>query len=289
MLKPKMQTSIQGRVFLVGCPRSGTTLLQSLLAAHPQIASFPESHFFRFLCRSRPVWRRALGLVSPATKQRFEKFLEDLNCQDTQAYLPKLPLQRHYVRAFNTLLDTLTYQQQKNIWLEKTPDHIRNITYIETQVDKAKFIHLIRNGADVVASLYDVRKKYSEQWRGECSIEQCVNKWIKDVKTSLQHLHKPNHILVCYEELVENPSLVLKELCQFISIEFDETMLKGYKSVAKQVTLPDEPWKKSVGDSIKSANGTKFYELFNEEQRAYILQQISQSGIEEQLQKFYRS
>jgi hypothetical protein len=33
------------RLFLVGCPRSGTTLLQSLLAAHPQIASFPESHF----------------------------------------------------------------------------------------------------------------------------------------------------------------------------------------------------------------------------------------------------
>ncbi|NJL55543.1 sulfotransferase [bacterium] len=35
-------------LFLVGCPRSGTTLLQSMLASHPQIASFPETKFSSF-------------------------------------------------------------------------------------------------------------------------------------------------------------------------------------------------------------------------------------------------
>ncbi|NJL67494.1 MAG: sulfotransferase [Microcoleus sp. SM1_3_4] len=37
------------RIFLVGCPRSGTTILQSLLASHPEIISFPESKFFHYL------------------------------------------------------------------------------------------------------------------------------------------------------------------------------------------------------------------------------------------------
>ena len=37
---------IQKRIFIVGCPRSGTTLLQSLLLKHNEITSFPESHFF---------------------------------------------------------------------------------------------------------------------------------------------------------------------------------------------------------------------------------------------------
>ena len=41
--------AILSRIFLVGCPRSGTTLTQSLLAAHPMVASFPESHFFSHL------------------------------------------------------------------------------------------------------------------------------------------------------------------------------------------------------------------------------------------------
>jgi hypothetical protein len=37
------------RIFLVGAPRSGTTILQSLLAAHPEVISFPESKFFHYL------------------------------------------------------------------------------------------------------------------------------------------------------------------------------------------------------------------------------------------------
>ena len=45
-MKNIKRIKIKDRIFIVGCPRSGTTLLQSLLAAHPQIHSFPETHFF---------------------------------------------------------------------------------------------------------------------------------------------------------------------------------------------------------------------------------------------------
>ena len=41
------------RIFLVGAPRSGTTILQSLLAAHPKITSFPETKFFQYLWSDR--------------------------------------------------------------------------------------------------------------------------------------------------------------------------------------------------------------------------------------------
>ncbi|MGL6135938.1 MAG: sulfotransferase, partial [Planktothrix sp.] len=60
------------RLFLVGCPRSGTTLLQSLLAAHSQIASFPESQFFRCLLENRPPWRVKLRIPGRFARQRFE-------------------------------------------------------------------------------------------------------------------------------------------------------------------------------------------------------------------------
>ncbi len=49
-----MTSVIEGRIFVVGAPRSGTTLVQSLIASHSQVTSFTESHFFsRHFERSR--------------------------------------------------------------------------------------------------------------------------------------------------------------------------------------------------------------------------------------------
>ena len=69
-----MQTAPKQRIFLVGCPRSGTTLLQSLLAAHPDITSFPESHFFRHLIDNRRWLHRTFGIASKRARTRKIKF-----------------------------------------------------------------------------------------------------------------------------------------------------------------------------------------------------------------------
>ena len=56
------------RVFLVGIMRSGTTLLQSLLAAHSRVTSFPETMFFRFLTGEPLAWWR--GMPPTTLKER---------------------------------------------------------------------------------------------------------------------------------------------------------------------------------------------------------------------------
>ena len=63
------------RVFLVGVPRSGTTLLQSMLAAHPDIASFTESHFFSMHFRYSKAAQRYELTQDPT--DRVHKFLEE--------------------------------------------------------------------------------------------------------------------------------------------------------------------------------------------------------------------
>jgi len=50
-----MAAGIKTRAFLVGCPRSGTTLLQAMLFAHPEIYSFPETNFFLSLFGARDL------------------------------------------------------------------------------------------------------------------------------------------------------------------------------------------------------------------------------------------
>lgn len=277
-----MQAPIKGRIFLVGCPRSGTTLLQSLLAAHPQIASFPETRLFLSLEMSRGFWRRGLGLASRRAKPRFNQFLHEIDHDEMQKLLPRTALFiPQYAQAFIRVLDTLTKQQDKSFWLEKSPPHLRCIDLIEQWVTGPKFIHITRNGADVVASLYEVTHRHPEAWHGVWDIDRCIRKWIEDVRLSSDHLHKPNHTLVQYEQLVEDPRAILIELCEFIGTEFNEAMLQDYGAVAKQVSLKWELWKESVGEAIQAGNSKKFYELFNQEQRQYILKQLSEVNLDE--------
>lgn len=271
-----MQSKTKNPVFIVGCPRSGTTLLQSLLSAHPQIASYPESHFFLKLFPKDNNWRRKIGIASRDAKPRFEAFLQEIEHQEFQKYIPKFPtFAFQFVRAFIKVLDTLTQQQGKSLWLEKTPMHLHHIEYIEKFIPEAKFIHIIRSGTDVVASLYEVTHKYPEAWSGERDIDTCISRWINDVKISLSYLDKSNHILVRYEDLIKDTNLVIKELCNFIGVEFVETMLNEYSTVARRIRLESEPWKSSVTEKIQSTNLKKFDNLFDDNQKEYIVKQLS--------------
>jgi len=266
-------------LFLVGCPRSGTTLLQSLLAAHSEIASFPESHFFRKLAPfERRYWLlKQFGVASRRARPQLEKFLCEVGEGQLCSQLPRGTMSmRRLTQSFIEILDLLTEQQGKSIWLEKTPGHLHHIDLIETLVPNAKFIHIIRNGADVVASLYEVTQKYPQLWGGQpLGIDRCIDEWMKDVKTSQRYLHQLNHIGVGYEDIVENPQQVLEHLCQSIGINYEPMMLQEYQTVSRKLVLKHESWKKAVEGQIQAAGPRKFDTLFNESQRSCILQKLS--------------
>jgi hypothetical protein len=271
------QSAIKTRLFLVGCPRSGTTLLQSLLAAHPEVASFPESHLFQSLWMYR--WSRLFGLASSKGRKQLNWFLQEIHQEHLQNQFPKNAWFIHqYGKVLQQALDNATQSQGKNIWLEKSPEHVRYIRYIEASLPDAKFIHLIRNGSDVVASLYDVTHKHRQPdvWGNEpWELDKCIRHWIRSIEFGRPYLKKPNHILVRYETLVENPELILRELCDFMETSFYPSMLKDYGKMAQKVVLKNEAWKATVCQPISNANSTKFYQLFSPEQQQYILDQLS--------------
>lgn len=272
-----MNPEINNRIFIVGCPRSGTTLLQSLITAHPEIASFPESYFFQSLKSPWP-WGSWLGIASPKAKIRFNNLLREIGQE--QKYLPKLSIfQSQYSSAFVKVLDTITRQQNKSIWLEKTPQHLLHVDLIEQQVKDAQFVHIQRNGEDVVASLYDWALKYPDQsWSKLREIDRAIDLWIKYAEASRSHLHKPNHLLVSYEKLVAHPQIALIKICEFLSIDFEPAMLQQHKAASKKVVTKNEPWKAAVSEPISNANGTKFYQLFSAEQRQYITHRLSSAS-----------
>jgi hypothetical protein len=253
------------RIFLIGAPRSGTTMLQSLLASHPSIISFPETKFFHYLLYDQ---------FSQSLPKRLEKFFVDelkrpellKNWSGGQSDLDK-------AHCFIKILDELAEEQEKCIWLEKTPEHIYFIDYLENLLPNALFIHILRNGIDVIASMYEANRKSPEAWGGIWNLDFCIKRWQEAISISNQYVEKDNHLLIKYEQILENPKINLSKICDFIQIDFNDLMLINYQKTAKKLSL-ELPWHQGIDRDIQASETPKYKKIFNKDEIEYILQKI---------------
>jgi hypothetical protein len=275
----KDTNKIENRVFLVGCPRSGTTFLQILLARHPNIASFPESHFFPTLHPKHEPRRRLLKLASRKTKQRLIKFLlSSKHPSPERVIYPWTLFQFQYINRFIKALDLIAITQGKKNWLEKTPDHIYYVNEIERSVKNARFIHIIRGGPDVVASLYEVTHKYPRYWGGCWSVNQCIDKWASCIQESRSHALKQNHLTVQYEDLVAEPENIATKIFSWLCIKSVNHILLDNESLGGLIEKY-ESWKFDVSLGIDYTPQNKFKTVFSTEQQRDILRKLGSLGI----------
>jgi hypothetical protein len=186
---------------------------------------------------------------------------------------------RDFHQSFVRTLDQVTLSVAKDIWVEKTPAHLHHIDQIQSRISRTKFIHIIRNGADVVASLYKVTNEHPHEWaliskrffRGY-SVEQCVAIWNHDILLSAKWIKEPNHILVKYEELVDNPPAVLQSICQFLEIDYANDMERP-EQVSHKIVNPREVWKANNTKGICKPRST-FDAIFNEHEKRFILDNL---------------
>lgn len=273
-----MNTKLLPPIFLVACPRSGTTLLQSLLAAHPHIYSLPETKFFQFAVpsyRKEPI-RASLGLISKKLLPRLEVFLADhLERPDLLSDLPNIPFLSLYTARFREILDQLTIEAGKQVWLEKTPEHIFYIRKIQNFLPSARFIHLIRQPRDVIASLYEITHKYPEWWGGIWDVEHCIKRWQDALKISCVYRDHPDHLLVKYEDLVKESPVCLQKICDFLQVDFTSEMLSNYGEMTERLTVKSSRTVNKTG--IVDGGSEKFHKIFSDEEKALIESRLLQT------------
>jgi len=268
------------RIFLVGCPRSGTTLLQSMVASHSQVISFPETHFFSKTLSINPLLRR-IKLYGPGSRDFITDFLDEHGYSDIRPISDLPPLCTHN-RWCKTLLNTIDEMilaesgdpKSNNIWgLEKTPRHLFYISSIQQVGYQNKFLHILRSGPDVVASLYLATQKYPEQWGGSRSIKKCISWWNNSIRESLKYQDDPNHLFATYEQLLTNPEKVLETICNFMEIDYQKTMTEDFHNRAGSLTKEAEEWKqRNVKQSLSKSN--KLQQHFDDETIAYIRKNV---------------
>src|SRR5918992_1143853 len=138
-------------VFVVGCERSGTTLLRAMLDSHPELAIPPESHFLTKVMRK--PYNRESFLTMLSEHRRFARW--ELSIEDVSEALDRSHVADN-AAAVRALYSTYARITEKRRWGDKTPEYVRNIQGLSSFLPEARFVHLIRDGRDVTLSWLDV-------------------------------------------------------------------------------------------------------------------------------------
>ncbi|MBE9126145.1 MULTISPECIES: sulfotransferase family protein [unclassified Coleofasciculus] len=201
--------------FIVGCPRSGTSLLQMLMNLHPNIAIPPESHIFE---RFSGVFANYGDLHKSSNLQLFVKdILHDKRIKEwgLEISVAEFCTQIKIVSikgVVSLLFELYAQKNGKKRWGDKTPQHAMYLKEINKIFPEAKFIHLIRDGRDVAESLKRVPI-------GPKSIYKIAHRWRKYIlafEEFKQSTDTRNWIEVHYEDLVQNLNSELFKIFDFL-------------------------------------------------------------------------
>ncbi|MCB0107196.1 MAG: sulfotransferase [Caldilineaceae bacterium] len=261
-------TETNAPIFIVGVPRSGTTLLAAMMAAHSRLSCGTETRFFHFLAKTD-----AQALCAPATwPQRAVDFLFSLHLVDCpipehfgltraaiddylQAQAPTVPA------ILGALTDQLRQQEGKARWVEKSPEHLRHVPTIRHYFPASPIIRIVRDPRDVALSLMKT------PWASDHFLDNLLV-WRHYDEASASFFQTDSCCAtVVYEELVQAPEHELRRLCHFIGEEYQSQMLDTSQSATHVVTEKDR-WHRIVDKPAdRSRSGVWQRELAEEENR----------------------
>ncbi len=247
-------------VFIVGCPRSGTTLLASLL--EPSEFGAPvETHFIP------KYYSKLAGYGDLSEKNNFKKLITDI--------LKERPIMQwginvdldeffqdfdnyNFAEIINKLCLLYSSARGKTSWGDKTPDYVLHIDLLTYLFPGAKFIYIVRDGRDVAMSL--LQKKW-----GPNNVYSCAKLWVllNSQFEGLRGVRNNNQLFeVKYEDLLSSPKEITKALYDFLGIPFPENLLKP---LIEKINISNyNKWKSSMPENeIKIFESVAFKTLTN--------------------------
>lgn len=209
-----VDTTAERPLFMIGCVRSGTTLVRDLIKRHEAVICPEETHYFRwgepFRTRGfeRPLFS---GQVLKAHRQR-DGIAEERFRQLYDHSLTRGELLVRHVREMARQRDLADFR-----WFDKTPQNVYGLNLIAAEFPRAVYLHMVRNPLNVVASLKLGKVVKVEDIDGAC------NYWLEAVGLVRQfrRIHGERVLEVRYEDLTENVVGSLAEMFRLFDLPFD--------------------------------------------------------------------
>lgn len=210
--------------FVVGCTRSGTSLLTVLLDRHSRVAMLPETHLLRPFVGDRPGWQPGpthehllLAAWGRAWYRLRDLQVEPLAVLERFRSHPSTP-----EGLLHTLLELWAERQGKPIAGEKTPQHLEVVDRILMGIPGARVVVIVRDGRAVVESL--ARPAWAK-----ASQDDHVDTWVACARLADRWLEEfPEQVrLVRFEELATDPQRVLASVMAWYGLEIEPTQLEA--------------------------------------------------------------
>mgnify|MGYP000037975632 CR=1 FL=1 len=251
-------------IFIVGNSRSGTTMLMRMFNRHPEVQAINESHFFEKYWNpadgdkklelepaaallQKLITRQRDGFFAKSNKNYYNECLHLVGSND--------PAGLSKIDVFRLFMCHEKAKSKKSVICEKTPQHIFYISEILRLFPTARIINMVRDPRAVLASQKNKWRRRSlgsnfmpfrEALRLRINyhpITMC-QLWNASVSAIQSYNNHPQVRSVRYEDLLNAPQEVVREICRFTKLEFSTDMLNI--EVASSSTKADRPSERGI-------------------------------------------
>ena len=198
-------------IFIIGFPRSGTTLLDTILSSHPKVEVIEE----------KPIVNNFIKLLNEKINFNFSN-LKDLD----QGLLKKMRI------SYFDILNNYTKLENQKIYIDKMPLNIIHVGEIFRIFPDAKFILAIRHPCDCILSCFMQSFSLNDSMANFTDLKSTSKFYNKVMILWQQYLRvlKVKHHLIRYEDLVSNFDTSVNKLLNFLDLEWSDSVNKFYQS-----------------------------------------------------------
>jgi len=241
----KERASLMPMLFVGGCERSGTSLLQKLLCLDPRVAGTGE---FVYTGRIADLFAR----MAAEHPEPWASRLRD--------HFSPSELEASFQSLYRDLVRPAREAGENVAWVaEKTPSNIFAVKALAALFPDARFLHVLRDGRDVLASHREVKRRIlatgdlASYAQTHLTRRHVARRWNAAVTAHRRAEQDPDltgrYLLIRYEDLVREPEAELARLGEFLEISLDARTLHPEQVSAADLGLPiDGLWTTEEAD-----------------------------------------
>lgn len=266
-------------IFVVGTPRSGTTLLSEILGAHSDVAMAPETHYYNVFAQDCD---REGCLEKVPSRRRFVERLLSSEAFEAMAFpedvedrvLSALEVEASHGRVLGSLLSAHAEVKGAARPAEKTPRHIEWVPRILEEHPQARVVSVVRDPRDVALS--------QDRAPWETTIWRSVKDWRRHQAMADDYRERfPERFQeVRYEDVLGDPEGTVQDVCGFLDLRYEERMMAFHEEEAASFEEDAEPWKQKAREPIDPSNKGKWRDQMGAVDR-WIVERLSGDGLEE--------
>ena len=263
--------------FILGNPRSGTSLLRLMLNSHPNIVVPPESGFLQWWYEKHKAITKEEFLDENFISEFVRDILSSKKIEDWELQYDSLItlINKNKPSNYADICSLVYYLYGRNhnkkdfIIGDKNNYYISHTETINTIYPNAKYVHLIRDGRDVACSYIKVGElKTQSKYKPilPTDIDKIAKEWSSNIKMIDKFIKKVPSIKIRYEDLILFPETTLKTITQFLSIDYSNKMLNFYLDKNNDEPTSTIDWKLKTKQPIDKTNLDKYKQILTKEE-----------------------